>query len=78
MQKVKHLEYEHGNSADVVKSDAINEMKGERETHDQTEVVNEDSKAKLKEAYDLAEFAHISDVYDKERDADGRLEDLVS
>jgi len=30
MQKVKHLEYEHQNSCDVVKSDATDEMQEER------------------------------------------------
>lgn len=76
MQKVKHLEYEHQNSCDVVKSDATDEMKVEREHHVKTEDTNLGNKTELKSAYSRDDMANISDVNDKERDCESRVEDL--
>jgi hypothetical protein len=51
MQKVKHPEYEHINSCDVVKNDAIEEMKEDRDHHTKTEVSNLEVKGERKQAH---------------------------
>lgn len=76
MQKVKHLEYEHQNSCDVVKSDATEEMKVEREHHLKTEDTNLNSKSELKSAYSRDDMANISDINDKERECKQNVVDL--
>jgi len=77
MQKVKHLEYEHMNSCDVVKEDAIGEMKEERDHHENTEKNNLGSKGELKESYARDELANISDIQDFERNCQQNVDDLL-
>lgn len=66
MQKVKHLEYEHLNSCDTVKGDAMGNMKEERTHHGDTEKDNLKSKAERKEAYGVNEKANIAEVEENE------------
>jgi len=76
MQKVKHLEYEHINSCDVVKNDAIEEMKEERDHHTKTEETNISTKGERKQAHQRDELANIADIQDREKNLEGGLEDL--
>ena len=51
MQKVKHLEYEHMNSCDQVKSDAKEDMQEERKHHTSHEKDNLKDKQFKKDEY---------------------------
>lgn len=76
MQKVKHLEYEHINSCDTVKGDAMGDMKGERTHHVDTEKDNLKSKAERKEAYSVNEKANIAEVEEQEAYLQSKVQDL--
>ncbi len=67
MQKVKHLEYEHLNSCDVVKGEAMTDMKEERTHFQDNEKDNVKSKGERKEAYMRDEMANIAEVEEYER-----------
>jgi hypothetical protein len=67
MQKVKHLEYEHLNSCDVVKGEAMTDMKEERTYFQDNEKDNVKSKGERKEAYSRDEMANIAEVEEYER-----------
>lgn len=67
MQKVKHLEYEHLNSCDLVKGDAMTDMKEERTYFQDNEKDNLKSKGERKEAYARDEMANIAEVEEYER-----------
>ena len=67
MQKVKHLEYEHLNSCDVVKGEAMTDMKEERTHFQDNEKDNVKSKGERKEAYSRDEMANIAEVEEYER-----------
>lgn len=88
MQKVKHLEYEHVNSCDQVKADAMGAMKEERTHHTGTESDNLLQKAERKEAYGINDKANIAEVEEREvalqykvqelqLELDGQKKDLI-
>lgn len=76
MQKVKHLEYEHINSCDQVKSDADGSMKEERTHHTVTENDNLLQKTERKEAYGINDKANIAEVEEREEDLQRRVREL--
>jgi len=66
MQKVKHLEYEHGISCQEVKRDATVNMTEERDHHVDTEKDNLHNKNERKDSYSVSEKANIAEVEEKE------------
>ena len=76
MQKVKHLEYEHLNSCDQVKGDAMGDMKEERTHFVDNEKDNLKSKGERKEAYTRDEMANIAEVEEYEKTLQDNVNDL--
>ena len=76
MQKVKHLEYEHLNSCDGVKGDAMGDMKEERTYFVDNEKDNLKSKGERKEAYSRDEMANIAEVEEYEKTLQDSVNDL--
>lgn len=68
MQKVKHLEYEHGNNQDRVKADAEYSMKEERTHHIDDEKDMRKDKKNQKEEYGRDELQNIEEVGDREKE----------
>ena len=78
MQKVKHLEYEHGNNQERVQVDAQNSMKDERNYHNDNESEMRKEKGNKKEEYKRDELKNIDEIENKEKDLDTDLKDLQS
>jgi len=76
MQKVKHLEYEHGISCQEVKRDATVNMTEERDHHVDTEKDNLKNKGERKEQYLINDKSNIAEVESKEGELQKKVEDL--
>lgn len=70
------MEYEHLNSCDTVKGDAMVNMKEEKDHHVDTEKNNLHDKAERKEQYSINEKSNIAEVESKEADLQKNVEDL--
>ena len=75
-QKVKHLEYEHGNNCDRVKTDSQKVMKEERLYHTNEEKEMLQQKKEQKAAYLGDEGTNIGEIEQSEATLDGNYKDL--
>ena len=75
MQKVKHLEYEHGNNCDKVEVDARRIMKEERVHHVENDKDMLAKKKEQKAQYDGDDRTNIGDIEHKEKELDQNLKD---
>ena len=70
MQKVKHLEYEHGNNCDRVKIDSQKVMKEERLHHTDKDKEMLKDKKKYKDDYTKDEIQNQGDIDNREKELD--------
>ena len=76
MQKVKHLEYEHGNNCDRVKIDGQKVMKDERLYHTEKDKEMLKDKKKYKDDLNRDDQQNQGEIETTEKDLDGNLNDL--
>ena len=76
MQKVKHLEYEHGNNCDRVKIDGQKVMKEERNYHTEKDKEMLKDKKKYKDDLSRDDQQNQGEIETTEKDLDGNLNDL--
>lgn len=76
MQKVRHLEYDHGNNQDHVRNQAEKMMEGESAYHIEKEQEMLKEKKKRYEEYNRNEFENQGDVAQAEQDAKQDLKAL--
>lgn len=76
-QKVKHLEYQHGNDCNHVTSNAEDAQEEERKYHTQQEKNQRKAKDELKEEYKEVDYAHISVVETENKTLENKLTDLT-
>ena len=75
MQKVKHLQYEHGNNCDRVEVDARRIMKEERVHHVENDKDMLNKKKQQKSEYDGEDRTNIGEIEHKEKELDQNLKD---
>jgi growth arrest-specific protein 8 len=75
MQKVKHLEYEHGNNCDKVKIDAQKIMKEERVHHIENDKDMLAKKKEQKQQYIGDDSTNQGDIEHREKDLDANYKD---
>jgi len=70
IQKVKHLEYEHGNACDKVKIEASKAMKDEKVHHTDKDTEMLKDKKKYKDDYNRDDIQNQGDIESVEKELD--------
>lgn len=76
MQRVKHMEYQHGTDCSEVKKNAIDSMTSEDGDSKDKEKLMRVEKKELKNEYQDFDQANIQEIEDKEADLENNLREL--